>query len=109
MASRESNHTRAKTVDEISTMHWGYSFLRNFLAGQPATSLDTGQYHLAVAGGCGASTSIVKASFAPTRYREVVLTRIQVCLIVLRTHPQLDSVYSLHTTSRCDRNHLRAP
>jgi len=32
------------------------------------------QYHLAVAGGCEAKISEFAKSFAPTRYREVVLT-----------------------------------
>jgi len=33
-----------------------------------------GQYHLAVAGGCEAKDQSATASYAPTRYREVVLT-----------------------------------
>jgi len=36
--------------------------------------LGSSQYHLAVAGGCAVSRSIVNAGCAPTRYREVVLT-----------------------------------
>jgi len=37
------------------------------------TELGWSQYHLAVAGGCEAITLDLKG-FAPTRYREVVLT-----------------------------------
>ena len=38
--------------------------------------VDAGQYHLAVAGGCAAFLALCR--YAPTRYREVVLTRNQV-------------------------------
>ena len=36
--------------------------------------MDIVRTHLAVAGGCEANVSIDKIGFAPTRYREVVLT-----------------------------------
>jgi hypothetical protein len=39
-----------------------------------ATKRGYGQYHLAVAGGYEVAISIIKKGFAPTRYREVVLT-----------------------------------
>jgi len=41
-----------------------------FAVTEPGSS----QYHLAVAGGCGAYETNYQTGFAPTRYREVVLT-----------------------------------
>jgi len=47
---------------------------------QKSSELVGSQYHLAVAGGCEANTSAkhghvyIPKGFAPTRYREVVLT-----------------------------------
>src|ERR1041385_6363536 len=39
-----------------------------------SASMEGSQYHLAVAGGCGASRSINEPRCAPVRYGEVVLT-----------------------------------
>jgi len=48
-----------------------------------------GQYHLAVAGGCEAFSSTIKKSFAPTRYREVVLTASKLRNMRIRLFPRL--------------------
>src|SRR6185437_4318016 len=46
-----------------------------WLYGKSVVYLGSGQYHLAVAGGCASSAATDVKAGAPTCYREVVLTR----------------------------------
>ena len=60
------------------------------------------QYHLAVAGGCAARFVDVFFGFAPTRYREVVLTASKLNPELHKLTPSLRNYLKLHSLI-CDR------
>jgi len=71
---QHSNAVSDVLCERVNHLLWPLAFVFCALLRFSGDNLGSSQYHLAVAGGCGAQETNDQASSAPTRYREVVLT-----------------------------------